>query len=87
MKADSDTIIRKLKIAEGQINGIIKMVNDDKYCIDISNQILATQTLLKNVNQEILSAHIRGCVKEALNTDEDNPKIEEALKLLEKMNK
>lgn len=87
MKANHDSILRKLKIAQGQLNGIIKMIDDDRYCVDISNQLMATQTLLKNVNQEILSAHIRCCVKEALELDEKNDKIEEALALLEKMNK
>ncbi len=61
------------------------MVNEDRYCVDISNQILATQALLRSANQEILQAHIRTCVREALQTDADNPKLEEALKLLEKM--
>ena len=61
------------------------MVNEDRYCVDISNQILATQALLRSANQQILQAHIRTCVREALQTDVDNPKLEEALKLLEKM--
>ena len=61
------------------------MVKEDRYCVDISNQILATQALLRSANQEILQAHIRTCVREALQTDADNPKLEEALKLLEKM--
>ena len=61
------------------------MVDEDRYCVDISNQILATQALLRSANQQILQAHIRTCVREALQTDTDNPKLEEALKLLEKM--
>ena len=61
------------------------MVEDNRYCIDISNQLLATQALLKSANQQILQAHIRTCVREALQTDEPNPKLEEALGLLEKM--
>lgn len=87
MKANKESISRKLKIAQGQLNGIMKMIEDDRYCVDISNQLLATMTLLKNANQEILSAHIRSCVKDALNSNEYNPKIEEALSLLEKLNK
>lgn len=55
------------------------------YIWHISNQLLATQALLKSANQQILQAHIRSCVREALQTDAVNPKLEEALKLLEKM--
>ena len=53
--------------------------------MDISNQILATQALLKRINKEILEAHIRHCVREGLHSDDPNPKLEEALSLLEKM--
>ena len=85
MKAHKGDISHKLKIARGQLDGILQMVNEDRYCVDISNQILATQALLRSANQEILQAHIRTCVREALQTDAENPKLEEALKLLEKM--
>ena len=85
MKADKDKTLRKLKIARGQLDGIMKMIEEDRYCVDISTQLMSTLSLLKNVNREILQAHIRSCVKEALETDKENPKIEEALKVLEKM--
>lgn len=85
MKADKKSITHKLKIARGQLDGILKMVEEDRYCVDISNQLMATQSLLRSANQQILQAHIRSCVREALETDHPNPKLEEALELLEKM--
>ena len=85
MKADKEKVTRSLKIARGQLDGVLRMIEEDRYCVDISNQLLATQALLKRVNQEILRAHIRGCVRDALQTDEPNPKLEEALLLLEKL--
>ena len=42
------------------------MIEDDRYCVDISNQLLAAQAILKSANQQILQAHIRNCVSEAL---------------------
>ena len=81
MKAKKGDIVHKLKIARGQLDGILQMVEENRYCVDI----LATQALLKSANQQILQAHIRSCVREALQTDAVNPKLEEALKLLEKM--
>ena len=74
-----------MKIARGQLDGILRMIEEDRYCVDISNQLLATQALLKQVNQEILRAHIRGCIRDGLHTDEPNPKLEEAPQLLEKL--
>lgn len=85
MKADKAEVSRKIKIARGQLDGILRMIEDDRYCVDISYQLIATQSLLKRANKDILQAHIRNCVREALQTDEPNPKIEEALKLLERM--
>ena len=81
MKAKKGDIVHKLKIARGQLDGILQMVEENRYCVDISNQLLATQALLKSANQQIL----RSCVRDALQTDAVNPKLEEALKLLEKM--
>ena len=85
MKADKAEVSHKIKIARGQLDGILRMIEEDRYCVDISYQLVATQSLLKRANQDILQAHIRNCVREALQTDEPNPKIEEALKLLERM--
>lgn len=58
MKADKAHITHSIKIARGQLDGILRMIEEDRYCADISNQLLATQALLKRVNQEILRAHI-----------------------------
>ena len=79
MRADRDSVRRKLKIARGQLDGILQMIDDDRYCVDISNQ------LLKSANQQIMRAHIEGCVREALQTDHIDPKLEEAFQLLERM--
>ena len=85
MKADKASVSRKLKIARGQLDGILRMIEEDRYCVEISTQLSATEALLKKANQEIMRAHIRGCVKEAMQAKDPTEKIEEALSLLEKM--
>ena len=85
MKADKSRVTRSIKIARGQLDGVLRMIEEDRYCVDISNQLLATQALLKRVNKEIMHAHIRSCVREGLHTDEPNPKLEEALDLLDRL--
>ena len=87
MKADKNKITRLLKTAKGQIDGILKMIEDDRYCIDISNQILATNSILKKANLEIIKTHLENCVKESLNTKDENNKIDEVIKTLEKIYK
>lgn len=85
MKADRDSAAKKIKIAKGQLEGVLRMMEQDRYCVDISNQLMATMAILKSVNQQIMYAHIRSCVREGLHCDEPNPKLEEALQLLEKI--
>lgn len=62
MQADKNKTIRLLRTARGQIDGIIKMMEEDRYCIDVSNQILASQAILGKVNKLVLNAHIENCV-------------------------
>ena len=87
MKADRTQVTRLLKTARGQLDGILKMVEDDRYCIDISNQILATESILKRANREIIRAHMQGCVKEAIEQGGGDDKIEEILATVHKMTK
>lgn len=86
MQAEKRTNELLLKTAKGQIDGILKMIEEDQYCIDISNQIMASQAILKKVNQDILEAHLKGCVKDAKHEDMDE-KIDEVVSILKKMGK
>ncbi len=87
MRADKTKITRLLKTARGQLDGLLKMVEDDRYCIDISNQLMATQAILRKVNNEVIQAHLGNCVKEGFEQGKENEKIEEIIKLLDKLSK
>lgn len=85
MKADKTKILRLLKTARGQIDGIIKMAEEDRYCIDISQQIMASTAVLNRANKEVLSAHLKNCVKNAESEAEMEEKIDELVNLLGKL--
>lgn len=85
MKADKKAVIRLLNTAKGQIDGIINMINDDKYCIEISNQILSSIAILKRANIEILDAHLNSCVINANTKEEKEEKMLEISELLKKV--
>ena len=87
MKARKNDIAHKLKIARGQLDGILQMIEEDRYCMDISNQLMAVMAILSKVNDEIVKAHINHCVKEAMEEGSGEEKIEEILQLLHKMHK
>ena len=65
MKADKKTVLRQLKTAKGQLEGIIRMVEEDRYCMDITNQILASKAILSRVEGIILKAHMESCIMDA----------------------
>lgn len=85
MVADKKIVLRLLKTARGQIDGIIKMIEEDKYCIDISNQISAADAVLRKANKEVLSAHLKGCVNNAKTKEEKEEKIDEFIKTISKV--
>ena len=87
MGGDRDNISRLLKTAKGQVEGVIKMVEEGRYCIDVSNQILAATSILNRVNREIIGAHMKTCVKAAFKEGREDEKIEEVVALLEKITK
>ena len=85
MRADHEQVTRLLKTARGQIDGIMKMVEEDRYCVDVSNQIMAAQSVLKKANRMVLAAHMQCCVLEAALAGDPDEKLEELTKLLEKL--
>ncbi len=88
--ADHDKVARMLKTARGQIDGILKMVDDDRYCIDISTQLMATQALIARINADVLKAHVEGCVKTAAESNDEQLKAErlaEVGRVIEKLSK
>lgn len=59
MQADKKKVGTLLKTARGQIDGILNMIEEDRYCIDISHQLMATMAILNKANKEVLSAHLK----------------------------
>ena len=90
MYANKEEVCRLLKTARGQINGLLNMVEEDRYCIDISNQILSTQALLGTINVEVLAAHLDHCVRYAFENGDANDqeqKLNELHAVLKRLSK
>lgn len=85
MRADKNSVMPLLKTVYGQVGGIIKMVEDDRYCMDISKQLTSAVAILKKINVEIIDAHMRGCVKEAFDNGTSEEKIEELISELNRI--
>ena len=85
MKADKTAVTRMLKTARGQIDGILKMIEDDRYCLDISHQLMATEAIIKKANKEILGAHMKHCVQDALLEKDSSDKIDEMIQVIDQL--
>ena len=83
MKADLKTSCQKrLNRVEGQVRGLAKMVEEDRYCIDIVTQIAAVRAALDRVEEEILRDHVAHCVEHAI---ESGSKADQRRKIAELM--
>jgi DNA-binding FrmR family transcriptional regulator len=77
---DKEAIRKRLRRIEGQVRGLQRMVDDDRYCIDILEQISAATRALQSVALQLLEAHMGHCVAEAVKSggDEATDKLNEA---------
>lgn len=90
MNANRKKIYNRLKRIRGQIDGIIKMVEEDKYCLDVSTQLMAVSAAVNSCNREVLSSHLQSCVKDSLVNGKEidvEQKIEEIEKIIIKLGK
>ena len=81
MKADHQKVANLVKTARGQLDGVLRMIDEDRYCMDVAQQLLAVDALLKKAYKEVLKGHMESRVKEAVEQG-DPKKIEELTDLL-----
>ena len=77
--------LNRLSRIEGQVRGLTRMIEDDRYCIDIMTQITAARAALQKVEEELLRNHVNHCVEHAItsgNADEQRKKVAELIEVL-----
>jgi DNA-binding FrmR family transcriptional regulator len=89
MRTDSKTsCLKRLKRIEGQVRGLARMVEEDRYCIDVVTQILAVRAALRRVEEEVLRDHVAHCVEHAIASGDkadQRQKIAELMAVLERV--
>lgn len=82
--ADASALTKRLNRIEGQIRGIARMVEDDRYCVDILTQVAAVQSALDALARKLLEHHLHGCVSQAIASGNGKQAIDEALTVISK---
>lgn len=83
-KDTQERILHRLKIAKGQLENVIKMVEDDVYCIDILHQMQAVESAIKGTEEVMLENHLRGCVTDSIRQGKQEEAIKEVMEVFKK---
>lgn len=82
---DKQRVLTGLRRIEGQVRGIGRMVDDDRYCIDVLTQVAAIRAALERVSLILLEDHIRHCVTDAIKSGDATEKVKELSAAVERM--
>ncbi len=83
-KDTHERIIHRLKIARGHLDKVIKMVEDDTYCIDVLHQMNAVESGLNETGNVLLENHLKGCVADAISKGKKDEAISEIMQVFRK---
>lgn len=86
-EAEKEKMLKRLKRIEGQVRGIQKMIEEDRYCVDILIQISAIESALKQVGFSVTERHMNHCVSDAIKKGEGAESINELMKVLRQFGK
>jgi DNA-binding FrmR family transcriptional regulator len=89
IESSKASCIKRLSRIEGQVRGLSRMVEEDRYCIDVITQISAVRAALKRVERELLRDHVGHCVKNAMQSDDTRHQdhmIQELIEVLDRSN-
>ncbi|WP_414047564.1 metal-sensing transcriptional repressor [Macrococcus equi] len=84
---EKEKLNKRLKRIEGQVRGIQKMIEEDRYCVDILIQISAIESALKQVGFSVTERHMKYCMSDAIKRGEGESSIEELMKVLRQFGK
>lgn len=85
--SEKQSVINRLKRIEGQVRGIQKMIEEDRYCIDVLVQISAINAALKKVGFSVGERHMKHCVSHAVHSGEGNEAIDELIEVMKHFSK
>jgi DNA-binding FrmR family transcriptional regulator len=82
---DKEAVLARLRRIEGQLRGLQRMVEDERYCIDVLTQVSAVKSALESVSLLLLSDHVDHCVADAIRAGDGREKVEELNAAIERL--
>ena len=83
-RADKQKLLKRLNRVEGQVRGIARMIEEDRYCVDVLTQVAAVRSALDAMALQLLRDHTHGCVQGAIRSGRGDQAIDELLVVVEK---
>ena len=83
-RTDKPKLLKRLNRVEGQVRGIAKMIEDDRYCVDVLTQVAAVRSALDAMALQMLRDHTHGCVQGAIRSGRGDAAIDELMVVVEK---
>jgi len=82
-----DNYLRRLRLIEGQVRGLQRMIEDDRYCVDVLTQIASVTSALRGVGLGLVDEHLHNCVRDAVSHEPDrgDAKIQDAMTGIERL--
>jgi DNA-binding FrmR family transcriptional regulator len=87
VRPDKSALARRVNRIDGQVRGIGKMIDEDRYCIDILTQLSAVQSALDSLGLQLLERHLHGCVQHAVKSGQGDHAIAEAIGVIRRFAK
>jgi len=84
VQPDKSGLLKRLNRIEGQARGVAKMVEEDRYCVDILTQIAAIQSALDALAMQLLASHTNGCVRSAIKSGNGDAAVDELMGLVKR---
>ena len=84
MKPDKNVLIIRLNRIEGQVRGIINMIENDKHCSEVLMQVAAAKSALNSLRAVILESYMQDCIKDAMDSGKNAEVIEELMQIVKK---
>lgn len=85
VQPDKAALLARLARIEGQVRGVARMVEDDRYCVDVLTQLAAVRAALNGVAMQLLTHHAHGCVQQAIRSGEGDAAINELMGVVKKL--